>query len=171
MADRPELAVTPAALRAIVAIGAFHDRDAVRALLGQAYGVVIPTTPRVVEAGTVAVSCLAPGRYLASGDRASGLPARLTVLLDGIAAVTDQSDLWRTWRITGPTAPDLLARLLPIDLDPAVFRAGDLALTRLGHLDCRVWRLSAEIYELAVARSYADDLVHALRLAGAPVRE
>ena len=39
---------------------------------------------------------------------------------------------------------------------PACLRVGDLALTRAGHLNVRLWRCADLDYELAVTRSYAD---------------
>jgi len=37
-------------------------------------------------------------------------------------AVVDQSDGWAALRVTGAGAVDVLARLVPVDLRPQVFR-------------------------------------------------
>jgi sarcosine oxidase subunit gamma len=108
------------------------------------------------------LSCLAPGRYLATADRLADLPSRFARSLSSLAAITDQSDLWHTLTLTGPAAALVLARLVPINLAPEIFPVGALALTRAGHLDVRLWHIADATYELATPRSYAADLDHAL---------
>jgi sarcosine oxidase subunit gamma len=151
-----------AAPRSIAAIAAFRDRAALLAALRSEYGIAPLTTPGFIQAGPVTLSRLSPTRYLAAGPRDAALPAHLAHILAGLAAVTDQSDLWAIFTVSGPQTRDRLARLVPIDVAPDIFRIGALALTRAGHIDVRVWRVGEQSYEVAVARSYAEDLLHAL---------
>lgn len=171
MADDPDLSATPAPLRSVVGITSFRDEDRLRAAIQAEFGAALPAALRVVEAGAVSLACLAPRRYLAWGDRGDVLPARLATLLEGIAAVTDQSDLRETVRLDGQAAPQLLARLLPLDLDPDVFQIGALAATRMGHVDALVRRVAAQAYELSVTRSHAEGLHHALQALGVKVQD
>jgi sarcosine oxidase subunit gamma len=154
--------IEQAAPRSIAAIAAFRDRAALLAALQSEYGIRPPTTPGFLQAGPVTLSCLSPCRYLATGPRDAAVPARLARTLAGLAAVTDQSDLWTIFTVAGPQSRDRLARLVPIDVAPDLFRIGALALTRAGHLDVRVWRVGTDLYEVGVGRSYAADLRHAL---------
>jgi heterotetrameric sarcosine oxidase gamma subunit len=55
--------------------------------------------------------------------------------------------------------------VVPVNLHPAKFAVGALALTRAGHLDVRVFRTGEMLFEVAVARSFAEDLRHLLDLA------
>jgi heterotetrameric sarcosine oxidase gamma subunit len=82
--------------------------------------------------------------------------------LADVAALTDQSDLWQYFTLSGPAAAEALTRLVPIDLAPQNFPVGAVSVTRAGHLNVRLWHLGADIFELAVSRSYADDLRHDL---------
>jgi sarcosine oxidase subunit gamma len=148
--------------RAIIGIGAYRDRAPLLAALETGFGLTVPTTPSFVASGGITLSCLAPGRFVATADRDSGLVARLTAALATVAALTDQSDLWHYFVLSGAAAPEALARLVPIDLAPQSFPVGALSLTRAGHLNVRLWHLGAGSYELAVSRSYADDLRHDL---------
>jgi sarcosine oxidase subunit gamma len=152
----PEI-IEQAAPRTIAAIGAFSDRAPLLAALHAEYGVAPPITPAFVRAGPVTLSCLSPSRYLATATQDATLPQRLAHTLAGLAAVTDQSDLWETFAFSGRQIRDRLARLVPIDIAPEIFRIGDLALTRAGHIDVRLWRIGGDSYELAVARSYGAD--------------
>jgi sarcosine oxidase subunit gamma len=108
---------------------------------------------------------LAPNRYLATGPRDANLPAHYSQLLAGQAAVTDQSDQWITFILSGPDTPEILARLVPIDLHPTQFPPGSLAATRAAHLDVRLAHLPDHTYEISVTRSHAQDLEHALDVA------
>jgi len=162
MADDMGVTITAAAPRAAAGIASFRDRDRLVAALRAEFGADIPSTPRFVQAGALTLSCLAPARYFVTAPRDSDLPARLAESLAGLAAVTDQSDLWACFALSGPHVRTTLSRVVPVDVTPAKFRAGDLALTRAGHLDVRLWRLGECSYEVAVARSYAEDLRYVL---------
>ncbi len=148
--------------RSVAAITAFRDAARVRDALRAHFGAEPPQTPGWIETNGARLSCLAPDRFLAQAPSDATLPATLAPLLEGIAAVTDQSDLWHTLTITGPQASDRLARIVPVDLHPSVFPAGALALTRGFHVDIRLWRLGSEEWELAVSRSHAATIAHAL---------
>jgi sarcosine oxidase subunit gamma len=165
MPENTGIGIQLAAPRSIAGIAAFRNRDGLLAALQAEFGVAVPTAPRWVEAAEVMLSCLAPNRFLATADRAANLPNRLAKSLAGLAVVTDQSDFWITIIVSGPSVRDMLARVVPIDLDPAKFSVGDLALTRGGHLDVRLWRVAEDSYEVAASRSYAQDFRHLLKTA------
>ena len=159
------LTIEPTDPRSIAGIAAFKDRDRFLAAMKSEFGLTMPVTPSTIQAGGVAISCLAPGRYMATADRGADLPARLANVLTGLAAITDQSDQWVTFVVSGEQSSDVLARLVPVDLGAAQFGVGVLALTRAGHLDVRLWRVAEQTYEIAVTRSMSDDLHHALEQA------
>ncbi len=157
-----EFSLTQATPRCIAGIGAFRDRAALQAALSAEFGTEVPTNSAFVLVGGVMISCLSPLHYLASADRGADLPARLSRSLAGVAAITDQSDQWEIFIIAGKQVREVLARMVPIDVDPAVFRIGHLALTRGAHRNVRLWRVGESTYELAVTRSYAAGFRHFL---------
>ena len=161
MAETPGFTATRAAPRSLAGLASFRDQEPFRAAL-LAMGLTAPTTPSVTEAGGITLSCLAPGRYLASAAAAENLPARFAASLAGLAAITDQSDMWDIFTLRGPRILDALAQRVPIDLTPSHFRIGDLALTRAGHLDVRLWRIDEQGYEIATTRSYGQNLAESL---------
>ena len=158
MADDDSTITRVAAPRSVAGIGVFRDRDRCLAALRDEFGISVPMQAGFVQAGSVRVSCLAPARYLASAERDANLPDRLGETLAGLAAITDQSDMWETFSLSGPSVRELLAKLVPVDLAPSIFRVGDVACTRAVHLDVRLWRVDNCNYELAVCRSYAGSL-------------
>lgn len=82
--------------------------------------------------------------------------------LQGLAAVTDQSDAWCCLRLDGSGARDVLARLTTIDLRPSVFKRGHTARTDVQHMMASLTRSGENRYDLMVMRSMAATAVHDL---------
>ncbi|MEJ2177786.1 MAG: sarcosine oxidase subunit gamma [Gammaproteobacteria bacterium] len=83
--------------------------------------------------------------------------------LIGIDAVDIEPDLGSTLdlshsrtllRLTGPKAPLLLNRFLPIDLRDSQFREGAVASSAMHHVGITLWRSTAG-YELFIPRGFA----------------
>jgi sarcosine oxidase subunit gamma len=165
MFDGAAITIGDGAPRSVAGIAGYRDRAALVAALELEFGVSVPAGSAFVRAAGVTLSCVAPARYVAAGDRAAGLPARLGASLANVAAVTDQSDLWQVFEVSGAGTGEMLSRVVPVDLAPEVFPVGALALTRAGHLNVRLWHIDVQTYEIAVSRSYAEDLRHALEQA------
>jgi heterotetrameric sarcosine oxidase gamma subunit len=77
--------------------------------------------------------------------------------LAGLAALTDQSDGWAALTLTGENAPDILARLIPIDTRAMV--PGTTARTMLTHMSLILTR-QADGFRLMVFRSMARSAWH-----------
>lgn len=80
-------------------------------------------------------------------------------------AMTDQSDAWCILRLEGDGAADVLARLTPLDLNPAILRPGSCARSLLGHMNALFVRRGADAFEMWVFRSMAGTAVHELTAA------
>ncbi len=163
MSERVEIGLAP--LRSMAGIAAFHDQSALQEVLQREFGARAPAEAGFVESGSVRLCRIGPSRFLVSGAREADLPRRLARLLEGVAAVTDQSDLWSIFAVSGAGVREVLSRVVPVDLHPAKFAVGVLAMTRVGHLDVRLFRMGENCFEITVARSYATDLRHLLQLA------
>ncbi|AVO36257.1 sarcosine oxidase subunit gamma [Pukyongiella litopenaei] len=81
------------------------------------------------------------------------------------AALSDQSDGWAVVDLEGDAAPVVLARLVPVDLRPTVFRRGHTARTQLGQLHVSLTRLGVRRWRIMAFRSMAHTLVHELQTA------
>ena len=85
-----------------------------------------------------------------------------------MASVFDLTDSRVVLEVSGPRIRDALAKLLPIDLHPAAFRPGDVAVTVASHIGVTVWQIDdAPRYRLAVARSYSGSFWRSLVAAAA----
>ena len=78
--------------------------------------------------------------------------------LNGLAAVTDQSDAWAQLVLEGAELESVLARLCPVDLSE--MKRGHTARSLLGHMNALYWRVGARRMEIFVFRSMAATAVH-----------
>lgn len=131
-----------------------------REAVATALGTLLPEPGRA--AGGVLWAGL--GLWLVEGRQAGEVSRRLA----GLAAVTDQSDGWAGLRLTGATAVDVLARLVPLDL--AGFGPGSAARSLLHHVPLLILSVPAG-FDLLVPRSYArtalGEIAQAMRAAAA----
>lgn len=87
--------------------------------------------------------------------------------LGEVAALTDQSDAWVAFTLTGAGAEAVLARLVPVDLREAALPKGGVLRSALNHLPLILYR-EAEGFLILTFRSMArtawHELDHALTL-------
>ena len=77
--------------------------------------------------------------------------------LEGLAALTDQSDGWACLSLTGAAAAECLMRLIPLDLHK--MQPGAAARAPLGHMQSVIMRTEGG-FELLVFRSMAKTAWH-----------
>lgn len=144
---------------------------ALAARLRQRFGVALVDGPHRAVAGDFALLGTGPGAWFAVQERGgNALAASLRTELAGLASVSDQSDGYRVWRLSGRDAREVLSRVVSIDFHDQAFKVGQVASTLAGHVGVTVWRLEdaspdSPVYELAVYRSYAESFLHGLHLA------
>jgi heterotetrameric sarcosine oxidase gamma subunit len=85
--------------------------------------------------------------------------------LIGLAALTDQTDGWAGLSLTGPQGPDVLARLIPLDLRSAAFPIGRAVRVPVNHMHAILMRRGAYDFSLLVFRSMAQTAWHELKAA------
>jgi heterotetrameric sarcosine oxidase gamma subunit len=122
------------------------------------FGVDLPMTPRRVADSRIHFIWAGPGRWLAEAPNQmpSTFERNLREALSGLASVTSQSDGRSIIRISGPKAREVLAKGVPLDLDPRVFGPGDTAMTVVAHINVHLWQTdAAPTYDFAVFRSFA----------------
>lgn len=76
------------------------------------------------------------------------------------AALTDQSDAWAHLVLDGAPGPDVLARLVPVDLSPAALPPGRAIRSGLGHMSALILRPDEAALHVLVFRSMAATAVH-----------
>jgi sarcosine oxidase subunit gamma len=59
--------------------------------------------------------------------------------------------------VSGPRARDVLAKGLPIDLDPRAFPLGSAATSAISHMGVQLWQLDdTRSYDIAIFRSLTE---------------
>jgi sarcosine oxidase subunit gamma len=159
---RPGLTICERKRLALVSvIGRKGESSTLAALVKSAYGIELPTSPRMVGGPTPDGRSLSfiwagPNQWLAYAEAHSDLENELIMALGNRAMIADQSDGRCVLRISGPKAREVLAKGVPLDLDARTFRPGDVALTMAAHMGIQLWQLGeTPTYEIAMFRSLA----------------
>jgi sarcosine oxidase subunit gamma len=150
---------------ALARLASRRGLEAVLALLVRRhYGIELPSGPAVASHDGIAFIGIAPEAWMVIGVELEALAQSLGTA----ASLFDWSDSRALLQLSGPRVRDTLAKGLPVDLHPRVFRSGCVAVTRIGHIGVTLWQIdAAPRFKLAVPRSYAGDLLHWLLQAGA----
>ncbi len=122
-----------------------------------AFGVALPDEPRRATTGSVTFASTGPDQWIASaeGAEAAGFAAKLRARIGPFAAVSDQSDSRLVLQLSGPRVRDVLAKGVPIDLHPRVFKPGDVAVTLIAYIGVQIDMLDDATYRLTAPRSMA----------------
>jgi sarcosine oxidase subunit gamma len=129
------------------------------------YGIDLPVGPRRAKSGDVAFIGIGVNTWLATSEKElDGFEKALRDVVDPSATVSDQIGAYQVLRLTGPHVRQVLAKLISIDLHPAVFAAGCAASTSGSHIPLTLWCPAENpgSIELAVPRSYSHDFGHLL---------
>jgi methylglutamate dehydrogenase subunit D len=132
---------------------------ALGAAVRDAYGVELPESSRFAQGSKVNFIGYGPGQWLAVSESLANetLARDLSAKLKGLASVSDQSGGRTVLRISGPRARDVLAKGLPIDLDPRAFPLGSAATTAISHIGVQLWQGDdTRGYDLAIFRSLSE---------------
>jgi sarcosine oxidase subunit gamma len=132
---------------------------ALKAATLEAYGVDLPDSSLVAQGPQVSFLGYGPGQWLAisSGLGSEALAVDLAARLKGLASISDQSGGRAVIRISGPRARDVLAKGLPIDLDPRAFEPGDAATSTISLMGVQIWQVDdAPTYDIALFRSVSE---------------
>ena len=138
------------------------DKDFTRALKA-AFGLSVPAVDRSVARGETRLLGLQQGQFfLLFPDEGSDPVSEIRAQLGETAYMTDQSDGWVLLRLSGPLCLAALARICPLDLDPAVFPPDAVARTLMEHLGVVILREAEASFLLMSARSSASSFLHAV---------
>jgi methylglutamate dehydrogenase subunit D len=135
--------------------------EALVTLAKSAYGLDLPLAPLRASAllpdgRQIAFMWAGPAQWLSICEGVDDFERELAAALGARAMISEQGDGRCVLRISGPKARQVLAKGLPIDLDPRVFKPGDVALSVAAHVNVHLWQLDeAPTYEMSVMRSFA----------------
>jgi len=129
------------------------------ATVRKAYDVDLPASSRVAQGAAVSFIGYGPEQWLAVSEALAkeALAGELAAKLQGLASVSDQSGGRTVLRMGGNRARDVLAKGLPIDLDPRAFPLGSAATSAISHIGVQLWQADdTRSYDLAIFRSLSE---------------
>lgn len=154
----PECQLTGVALGQVTSIAPFNGKDRAVAVALKPLGLSLPKPGKSSAKG--GATCLWTGQ-----GQAFLIGAAPPETLQGLAALTDQSDGWAAMRLDGLQGEAVLARLVPLDLRMAAFARGAVLRSQLGHMPMILRRTGAQGFQIMVFRSMAATAVHELHQA------
>jgi sarcosine oxidase subunit gamma len=127
-----------------------------RVAVKASYGVDLPDGSAIAHGPQVSFIGYGPGQWLAVSESLANeaLAGDLAQKLKGLASISDQSGGRTVFRISAPRARDVLAKGLPIDLDPRSFPLGSAATSTISLMGVQLWQTDdTRSYDIAVFRS------------------
>jgi len=138
----------------------------VRAAMQESFRLDLADVPRLSRGRDLSAIGLGPGRWMVMAETSQNLLEQLAPLAPH-AALTEQSDAYIAFMLSGPRVQDVLAKGVTVDLDASVFPPGAAATTNIAHLNVTFWREAADCYVLLTGRSHAIGLARFLIASGA----
>lgn len=133
----------------------------VRSTLGKLLGSEVPGPSRG-SAGTISAFWIAQDQWMIEAPVASheDLAGRLAERLVGEASVTEQTDAWCRFDLTGPSLSSIMELLCVADT--SVWQGGEVQRTVIDHMGCYLLCRAREHMSVIGPRSLAASLHHAL---------
>jgi sarcosine oxidase subunit gamma len=152
-----DVTVAPLALPGMVTLKADLADARVAAAMRAACGQDVPARlGAALDTGGHGALWMAPDELLLLVPDATATVAGLQAALNGLPHLAaDVSDARVGFRLTGPGARAVLARLTPADLSAPGFGPGQVRRTRLAQVACAVWMPGSAHLDLVVMRSVA----------------
>jgi sarcosine oxidase subunit gamma len=126
------------------------------------FGLALRSGPHRIARERHTILGIGPGRWMFMQE--GGAPefaAELERDLMGVASVSDHSDGYAVFEVSGICARKALAKGVAIDLHPDSFGTGDVAVTAIAHIGAILWQTNnLPCFGMAVFRSYAGSFWH-----------
>ena len=140
-----------------------HDGDVAKA--AKAANVPLPKPSTAIAGQPFSGFWLAPDMWMieAHFDSHEDIAAHLKTVFGGAASITEQTDAWVRFDVTGGNLVSLFERLSNLDL--AALPEGHCSRTVIEHLGCYLIKWPTAEVTLYGPRSSAQSLLHALEVA------
>jgi sarcosine oxidase subunit gamma len=162
--------VREAGLMGMISLRADLADTKVMAAIKSATGVKVPAVRRMDAASNTSVGWMSPDELLilCPYAQAGALVTALTERLAGLHhLVVDVSDARALFRLEGPAAREVLAKLTPTDLAPGKFEPGELRRTRLAQVPAAFW-VDEVGFSIVAFRSVAQYVFDLLKISATP---
>ena len=155
----------PSLAMASLAVRVGQDR-AVAAAIKNLTGLALPGPGGLAVAGDWAAFWTSPGQWMLTAPHATheDIAARIKAAVGAAASITDQTDGWVRFDLTGARLPDMLERLCNADV--RAMQGGQATRCQIEHLGTfLLCHRSGEAFSALTLRSGARSMMHALETA------
>lgn len=153
--------------------GDLSDKVVIKAIK-DATGQKMPGQREAFVNGETGVCWMSPDELLVLVPYAE-VAAKLAAMqgaLNGVHALAvNVSDARAVFRVSGPTAREVLGKLAPVDLSRDAFQPGQIRRTRLAQVAGAFWMDDEESFRVVCFRSVADYVFKLLKVAAQPGSE
>ena len=139
-----------------------------------ACGVDVPSPRTAAIKGDNGVAWMSPDELLilCPHEKIENTLASLTKALAGSHHLAvDVSAARASFRVEGPRAREVLAKLSPVDLSPDAFGPGDFRRTRMAQVPAALWEAETDVMQVICFRSQARYVFDLLCVAAQPGSE
>ncbi|WP_309666128.1 sarcosine oxidase subunit gamma [Tabrizicola sp.] len=148
----------------LASVATRRGRDGDVAQAAKAAGVPLPKPSEAFGGQPFSGFWLAPEMWMieAPFDSHEDIAAHLKTVFGAAASITEQTDAWVRFDVSGGNLVTLFERLSNLDL--SVLPNGHASRTVIEHLGCYLIKRSADLVTLYGPRSSAQSLLHALEV-------
>jgi sarcosine oxidase, subunit gamma len=160
--------ITECGLQGMITLRGDLTARALKAGATQASGAKMPPQGRANITGDSGLCWMSPDELLVLcpyDEVETRLDALTTKLGDMFALAVNVSDARALFRVSGPAAREVLAKLCPVDMSPQPFTPGMFRRTRMAQVPAAFWMDDDESIHIICFRSMADYVFGVLRAA------
>ena len=140
----------------------------------KASGVSMPAMNTVKSDGSNGLCWMSPDELLVlcAYDDVGPVLTKMQKALDKTHALAvNVSDARAVFRVSGPNARDVMAKLCPVDFSPAAFKTGMFRRSRMAQVPAAFWMCDEQTFQIICFRSVADYVFELLKGAAQPGSE
>lgn len=144
--------------------------SAVKKAAGAASGCAMPAQRRISFDDSGKLAWMSPDELLVLcpyGEAPGRVAAMDKALGKTHALAVNVSDARAMFRVSGPGAREVMAKLSPVDLSPSAFGVGDFRRSRIAQVAAAYWIDEDEAFRIVCFRSVADYVFDVLKVAAA----
>ncbi len=155
-------------LQGMITLRGDLDTRAVKSAVKAAVGVAVPGVNQVTLAGETGACWMSPDELLllcGHADAVQTVAGLSEALAKSHHLAVNVSDARAVFRVSGPFAREVLAKLCPVDLSPGAFEPGMIRRTRMAQVPAAIWMDGADTFRVVCFRSVADYVFGILKAA------
>ncbi|NRB04050.1 MAG: sarcosine oxidase subunit gamma [Rhodobacteraceae bacterium] len=161
-------------LQGMITLRGDFGSKALQAAAEAAAGVSFPDVRSAQCNGDSGLCWMSPDELLVLCPYAE-VEAKVSALSDALKdshfLAANVSDARASFRVSGPHARDVMAKLCPVDVSPAAFGPGDFRRSRMAQVPAAFWMCDSDTFQIICFRSQAQYVFDLLKVAAQPGSE